>query len=85
MFALRCPICRAIDWYRDGVVISELETDRVAGRRAEPAIAGPTATLWSCMQCGHELLTWTGLAKSLDELERSAVREAAPIELKATG
>jgi hypothetical protein len=55
--SLRCPVCRAVDWFRDGFVVVELEeADQIVRRRVMPADPGPrTEMLWSCARCAYEV------------------------------
>jgi hypothetical protein len=66
----RCPTCRAIDWFRDGCVISEADIGRELGcgrvQRKDPTLAG---TAWSCNQCAHEVPLGSALEHDLDDLQ----------------
>ena len=67
----RCPICRSIDWFRDGCLISEDEAtgELVITRvqNSDPRIAGAG---WSCTYCAHELSPETTLGRALDIREQ---------------
>jgi hypothetical protein len=66
---LRCPQCRAIDWFRDGCVIAETDTsvELRCWRVLRPEL-GFEATPWSCAQCGHEVAAYPGLVHDLDAI-----------------
>jgi len=67
----RCPVCRSIDWFRDGCLVTEDEAtgDLMITRVQvpDPRIAGAG---WSCTYCAHELLPETRLARDLDIREQ---------------
>ena len=73
----RCPSCGSIDWYRDGCIISEVDSavtlrcSRVQGR--DPSLAGTT---WSCNQCAHELPPDSRVALDLDGLQQATCNQA---------
>jgi hypothetical protein len=69
---LRCPICRSLDWYRDGLLIEEVDDERLVMRRVDEP-AGEDLPVWSCNQCSHELPTWTALSKTLTGLVRPSL------------
>jgi hypothetical protein len=60
---LRCPHCRAIEWYRDGFVL--LENDDGSIFRDQVQRATGAGDPWSCMQCGHEVAPDTPLAAAI--------------------
>jgi hypothetical protein len=65
---LRCPVCRAIDWRRDGFAIS---IDRPTGElwRRRIGISGRSEDLaWECRACGHALGPSLELARELNRL-----------------
>jgi len=68
--SLRCPGCRAIDWFRDGFLVVELEeTGEIVRRRIMLADSGPrTETLWWCTRCAHEVPEFSALARELDHV-----------------
>jgi hypothetical protein len=67
---LSCPVCRGIDWRRDGFSIAQDPTERVIERRrvAPPARLG-SEDVWTCHVCGHELSGATELASFLRGLQ----------------
>lgn len=50
---IRCPSCRAIDWYRDGLLMYELDDGTIVRERLSPS-DDPTAP-WSCATCAYEV------------------------------
>ena len=66
----RCPVCRSIDWFRDGCLITEDEGGTVMVVRVQASDTRIVGAGWSCNYCAHELLTETRLAHDLFELER---------------
>ena len=50
---LRCPTCRAIDWYREGLLMYELDDGTIVRERTA-ADDDPTAP-WSCASCAYEV------------------------------
>jgi DNA-directed RNA polymerase subunit RPC12/RpoP len=66
---LRCPTCRAIDWFNDGYVIVENEaTGEIVRRRVIPSDPALTGTVWSCTECGYEVPVQSRLASALNEV-----------------
>jgi hypothetical protein len=67
--AVRCPFCRAVDWFRDGFVIVEREGTgdvvRVRVMRSDPILA---LSPWACAGCAFEVPIPSRLAT---ELQRS--------------
>jgi len=63
---VRCPSCRELDWYLDGLIITELAAGGVVVGQAELTCTNDSATGWSCMACCHEVPRWTDLARRLD-------------------
>ncbi len=61
---IRCPTCRAIDWFRDGFVIHELEDGTVDRSRVAPAKGDGAA--WSCATCSYEVPEWAALHARLN-------------------
>ena len=68
--SLRCPVCQAVDWFRDGFVVVELEeAGEIVRRRVMPGDPGPrTETLWSCARCAYEVPDISELARELDHV-----------------
>jgi hypothetical protein len=68
--AVRCPFCRAIDWFRDGFVIVEREhTDeivRVRVMRSDPILA---LAPWACAGCAFEVPIPGRLATELQRIQ----------------
>lgn len=60
---IRCPECRALDWYRDGFAIWEHEDGTLERQRL--TASADQATRWSCAQCAYEVPEWTVLDRSL--------------------
>ena len=50
---IRCPTCRSIDWYRDGLLMYELDDGTIVRERLSPE-ADPAAP-WSCATCAYEV------------------------------
>ena len=50
---IRCPTCRSIDWYRDGLLMYELDDGAIVRERL--ADAADTAAPWSCATCAYEV------------------------------
>jgi len=73
---VRCPSCRELDWYLDGLVISELPDGYVIVGQAESPSSNGSASGWSCMACGHEVPRWTELAHRLDATAGGALEAA---------
>jgi hypothetical protein len=63
---VRCPSCRELDWYLDGLIVTEQPSGRLTIGQVESAAVNGSATGWSCMACGHEVPRWTELARRLD-------------------
>jgi hypothetical protein len=62
---LRCPGCRAFDWYHDGFVMHELPGGLVVReRRAASGTIGLDLP-WSCAQCGYEVRDGDPLGRGL--------------------
>jgi hypothetical protein len=59
---LWCPVCRAIDWRRDGFSIAEDPTRRFIGRRRVAPAGDVDFVAWACHSCGYELSSATQLA-----------------------
>jgi hypothetical protein len=74
---LRCPYCRAIDWFRDGCVIAETDAsvELRCSRVLRPEL-GFEATPWSCAQCGHEVAANSRLVRDLDEIRLQTCDES---------
>ena len=69
--AYRCPICRSIDWYRDGCLITEDEaTGDLAIVRVQASDLRIAGAGWSCNYCAYEVQPQTRLARDLDDRER---------------
>lgn len=69
---LRCPICRAIDWSRDGFTMAvdingELHPIRVTD--ADPTAAPDTP--WECGRCGFHPAYPSDLGHALEEMQQS--------------
>jgi hypothetical protein len=67
---LACPVCRAIDWSRDGFTMAvdiNGELHRVRVSPADPAAVaeGP----WSCERCGHHPANDGDLARHLHDFQ----------------
>ena len=68
---LRCPVCRAIDWSRDGFTMAvdiNGELHRVRINAADPAGAGDP---WSCDRCGFEPADGGDLARHLLQFQHA--------------
>jgi hypothetical protein len=65
---LRCPACRALDWYRDGFALYEAGGAGVLIRRRLTASADRD-TAWSCASCGYEVPDHTRLQQRLRAAE----------------
>ena len=74
---LRCPSCRELDWYLDGLTLVEVDDGRLEVERAERSILDGRGAQWSCMACGHEVLPWTQLAQSLHRRSGSELQAAS--------
>lgn len=65
---VRCPVCREVDWYRDGLTcIEDADGKSLVLSRAEKP-REPTAT-FSCMSCGYEVPAWSQLGRRLTTAE----------------
>lgn len=74
---LRCPACREIEWFRDGVVCVEEWDGTLVVERVTPARWPDDG--WSCMACGYEVPPWCLLDDWLDAAEgRSVVGPSSP-------
>ena len=62
---VRCPACREIDWYRDGLIRVERDDGTLVRARVHPAQAQDDG--WSCMACGYEVPRWALLGQRLEE------------------
>ena len=76
MEAIRCPSCRGSDWYRDGYSICEGADGRIRSERVEHVV-DEDPEVWCCADCGHELPSWSALARSLDALEAVQLTDIA--------
>ena len=63
--AIRCPACRAVDWFRSGIQITEGDEGRPQVQDVAGAGWIPDPG-WSCAQCAYEVPTWSRLATALD-------------------
>jgi hypothetical protein len=68
---LRCPTCRAIDWFCDSFVIVEMgQSGEIVRRRiAPPDHASLRAPIWSCTRCAYEVPEPSRLASALHEMQ----------------
>ena len=74
---VRCPSCRELDWYLDGLIVTEQPSGQVTvGQADSPSTNGP-ANGWSCMACGYEVPRWTELARRLDAAAGGALDVAS--------
>ena len=62
---LRCPVCRALDWHRDGFAMRELANGAVVRERVAPSV--DVLTPWSCARCAYEVPDAVALRHSLTE------------------
>jgi hypothetical protein len=70
--AIRCPVCRAIDWFRDGYVVIEMETTgEIIRRRVSPSDPALSDSVWSCTECGYEVVVPSKLDSALTEMKLS--------------
>ena len=79
---IRCPTCRAFDWYRDGFAMFEDDDGTVARRRL--TASADLTTPWSCAQCGYEVPDWSALDRQLREAQtdtRSRYRVHTPADV----
>ena len=54
--ALRCPVCRSIDWFRNCNTLVESEsTGEIAFRCVLPSDPTLVASPWACMSCAYEV------------------------------
>jgi hypothetical protein len=60
---IRCPACRELDWYRNGLTLVELSDGSLVSERVGPEREGDDT--WSCMSCGYEVPGWSALNKEL--------------------
>jgi hypothetical protein len=70
--AIRCPTCRAIDWYRDGLLMYELEDGTIVRKRLS-AEADATAA-WSCASCAYEVPETSMLRRHLVDASSGAAQ-----------
>ncbi len=72
---LRCPVCRAVQWYYDGLTGEEHDDGSLVLTRADTA-REPTA-IWTCTSCGYEVPSWTDLGRRLASLSPDAMEAPA--------
>ena len=54
--AVRCPVCRSIEWFRNCNALVENETTgEVVYRCVLPSDPGLIASPWACMSCAYEV------------------------------
>jgi hypothetical protein len=67
--AVRCPVCRSIEWFRDCNVLVETETTgAVVYRCVLPSDPALVASRWACMSCAYEVPEPSLLRDRLNEL-----------------
>lgn len=69
---IRCPQCRAFEWFRDGLLVHELDRSGVVRMQLyEPSVA---TAVWSCTQCGYEVPARAVLHRQLDQVATADAR-----------
>ena len=68
---LRCPTCRSVKWYRDGLRIHGTRGGEVVTERLAPARGGDLP--WSCSACGETVFSFMLLHVRLEQVARGAV------------
>lgn len=67
---MRCPDCRAIDWFRDGYRIVGGADGEVLRRRAAPADPATERDPWYCVGCGFRAEPDTPIGEALSDIQR---------------
>lgn len=75
--AIRCPACRSIDWYRDGLALWERADGLIVRQRL--TASADRETPWSCAVCGHEVAAETLLRRYLAAAADVAVTTPEPV------
>ena len=65
--SLRCPGCRAIEWYCDGFVIYEAPGGAVHRVRVNGSME--RSAVWTCRFCDYKVGGWTVLHRGLTEIQ----------------
>ena len=73
---MRCPACREIEWFRDGVVCVEEWDGALVVERVTHAQWPDDG--WSCMACGYEVPPWSLLDGWLDAGEERSIGGPSP-------
>ena len=60
---IRCPSCRELVWYFDGLTLTERADGTL--RRDRIREAGDPSAVWACSRCGYEVPDWAGLRRRL--------------------
>ena len=68
---MRCPGCRAIDWFRDGYRIVGGADGEVLRRRAAPADPATERDPWYCVGCGFRAEPDTPIGEALSDIQRA--------------
>jgi hypothetical protein len=68
---MRCPSCRAIDWFRDGYRIFGGVGGEVLRRRAAPADPAADRAPWYCVGCGYQAEQETPVGDALSDIQRA--------------
>lgn len=67
----RCPVCRRIDWFWDGLVLVERSDGTLSADRVEPQLRTEPDD-WSCMACGYEVPRWSATSRLLAQIAVAA-------------
>ena len=70
---LSCPVCRAIDWSRDGVTMAVDINGEVHRVRLDDAKPDGVDAAWRCDRCGFQPIHDSDLASHLTEMQLGLV------------
>jgi len=71
--ALRCPVCRSLDWFRNCNTLVENEmTGEIAFRCVLPSDPRLVASPWACMSCAYEVPEPSALHDRLNAMAAAA-------------
>jgi hypothetical protein len=69
---IRCPTCRALDWYREGPLMYELDDGTIV--REPTSSAADASGPWSCASGGYEVPETSLLRRRLVEASTGAAQ-----------
>jgi len=70
---LSCPVCRAIDWSRDGFTMAVDINGEIHRVRMSGAFREDTYARWTCERCGYQPVIGSDLATHLAEMQIALV------------